>query len=139
MTVPALTPTDLTRILAENFAPWVQDLALDVTEVTGGHTISRMPNSDRLARVGGIISGQALMTMADTTMVLATAGAFGAFRPVATTNFTCQFLRPGLGDWIVCRADIVRTGKTAAFVEAEMVAEPAGKPVARAQATFYLA
>ena len=138
MSTPALSPDELNRFLAENFAEWVRDLALEVTEVTESHTISRMPNSDRLARVGGIISGQALMTMADTTMVLATAGFFGSFRPVATTNFSCQFLRPGMGDWIVCRADIVRAGKSMAFVEAEMVAEPSGKPVARAQATFYV-
>jgi uncharacterized protein (TIGR00369 family) len=139
MTTPTLSPADLNRFLGENFADWVRDLQLDVTEVSESHTISRMPNSARLTRVGGIISGQALMTMADTTMVLATAGFFGSFRPVATTNFTCQFLRPGVGDWIVCRADIVRAGKSMAFVEAEMVAEPSGKPVARAQATFYVA
>ena len=138
MPTPALTADDLNRFLSENFADWVRDLALDVTEVTESHTISRMPNSDRLARVGGIISGQALMTMADTTMVLATAGFFGSFRPGATTNVTCQCLRPGVGDWIVCRADIVRAGKSMAFVEAEMLAEPSGKPVARAQATFYV-
>ena len=138
MTSPALTPADLNGFLADNFAPSVRDRAIDITDVAESHTISRMPNSDRLARVGGIISGQALMTMADTTMVLATAGFFGSFRPVATTNFTCQFLRPGIGEWIVCRADIVRAGKSMAFVEAEMVAEPSGKPVARAQATFYV-
>lgn len=138
MTKPALTPADLNGFLSENFADWVRELGLEATEVTESHTVSRMPNSEKLTRVGGIISGQALMTMADTTMVLATAGFFGAFRPVATTNFTCQFLRPGVGDWIVCRADIVRAGKSMAFVEAEMVAEPSGKPVARAQATFFV-
>lgn len=136
MTASALTPDDLNRFLAENFAAWVRDLGLEVTDVTSGHTISRMPNAEALARVGGIVSGQALMAMADTTMVLATAGHFGEFRPVATTNFATQFLRPGLGEWIVCRADIVRAGKTMAFVEAELVSEPKGKQIARAQASF---
>lgn len=138
MTTVALTPADMNGFLADNFAPWVRDLALEITKVSDSHTVSRMPNSDRLARVGSIISGQALMTMADTTMVLATAGFFGSFRPVATTNFSCQFLRPGVGDWIVCRADIVRAGKSMAFVEAEILSEPSGKQVARAQATFYV-
>jgi len=136
MTAPALTPEDLNRFLAENFADWVRDLWLEVTETAPDHTISRMPNRAALTRVGGIVSGQALMAMADTTMVLATAAHFGEFRPVATTNFASQFLRPGVGEWILCRADIVRTGKTMAFVEAELVAEPAGKQIARAQASF---
>ena len=138
MTDPALSPEDLNRLLEENFAQWVRDLGLEITQCAPDHAISRMANGPALSRVGGIISGQALMAMADTTMVLATASHFGTFRPVATTNFDCQFLRPGLGDWIVCRADIVRAGKSLAFVEAEMLAEPSGKPVARAQATFYI-
>lgn len=111
---------------------------MDFTEITEDYTISRMPNSDRLSRVGGIVSGQALMAMADTTMVLATAGFFGEFKPVATTNFDIQFLRPGVGEWLVCRADIVRAGKSLAFVRAEMVSEPSGKEVACAQATFFV-
>lgn len=138
MTTLALTPADLNRFLAENFADWVRDLGLEVTQTAPDHTVSRMANTPALSRVGGIISGQALMALADTTMVLATASHFGVFRPVATTNFDCQFLRPGVGEWIVCRADIVRAGKSLAFVEAEMLAEPSGKPVARAQATFYI-
>ncbi len=139
MTTPALTPDRLNQFLAENFAPWVRDLGVEITDVTESYTVSRMSNTARLARVGGIVSGQALMAMADTTMVMATAGHFGEFRPVATTNFDCQFLRPGVGDWIVCRADIIRAGKTMAFVEAELVAEPSGHQIARAQATFYVA
>ncbi|WP_071675339.1 PaaI family thioesterase [Nioella nitratireducens] len=139
MTTPALTPDSLNSFLAENFAPWVRDLGIEITEVTDSFTVSRMPNTERLARVGGIVSGQALMSMADTTMVMATAGYFGAFHPVATTNFDCQFLRPGVGEWIVCRADIVRAGKSLAFVQAELVAEPSGHQIARAQATFYVA
>ncbi len=138
MSDAALSPDDANQILTENFSPWVRDLHMDFTEITEGYTISRMPNSDRLSRVGGIVSGQALMAMADTTMVLATAGFFGEFKPVATTNFDMQFLRPGQGEWLVCRADIVRAGKSLAFVRAEIVAEPTGKQVARAQATFYV-
>lgn len=136
MTAPALTPEDLNRFLAENFADWVRELGVEVTQVEPTHTVSRMANRPALARVGGFVSGQALMAMADTTMVLATAGHFGEFRPVATTNFASQFLRPGVGEWIVCRADIARAGTSMAFVEAELVSEPSGKHIARAQASF---
>ena len=138
MVAPSLTAEALTRIYAENFADWVRDLGLEVTQASPDYIVSRMANTPRLARVGGMVSGQALMAMADTTMVLATAARFGRFRPVATTNFDCQFLRPCVGDWIVCRADIVRSGKSLAFVKAELVSEPSGKSVAQAQATFFL-
>ena len=54
MTTPALTPADLNRFLAENFADWVRDLGLEVTQTAPDHTVSRMANTPALSRVGGI-------------------------------------------------------------------------------------
>ena len=53
-------------VLGENFAPWV--LALGITaEATGAESATlRIPFSDQLCRVGGIMCGQALLTGADT-------------------------------------------------------------------------
>ena len=133
-----LTASDAQEILEMNFSDWVRDLDITVAEISESACVTHIPLSPRLARVGGIVSGQALMTLADTTMVLATAGAFGAFRPVATTNFNCQFLRPGMGERIQCRAEIVRAGKALATVEAHLIALPTAKQIARTQATFYL-
>ena len=62
-------------VLAQNFAPWV--LATGVrAEATGADTATlRIPFSDRLCRIGGILCGQALLTGADTAMVIALAAA----------------------------------------------------------------
>lgn len=133
-----MTPDDLQQVLAEMFAPWVQDLGLTVTEATGDHVLTRMALTDRLARVGGIVSGQALAAMADTSMILALAAHRGGFVPAATTNLDVQFLRPGAGPAILCRAAIVRAGRSLAFARAEMSAEDSGKPVATATATLAL-
>ncbi len=133
-----MTPARAHQFLDENFAPWVRALDLTVIEIGRSCTITRMPLSPHLARVGGIVSGQALVAMADTTMALATAGHFGEFRPVATTNLESRFLRPGVGDAVVCRADIVRAGKAMIFTRAEMIALPSDKAIATATATFFL-
>jgi uncharacterized protein (TIGR00369 family) len=97
-----------------------------------------MPITPALARVGGIVSGQALSALADTAMVIASAGHFGKFVPVATTNLDIQFLRPGTGDRVVCAAEVVRAGRALVFARATLMAEPAGKPIATATATFYV-
>lgn len=133
-----ITASDAQNILEENFSDWVRDLQIEVGEITQTNCTTYIPMTERLARHGGIISGQALMALADTTMVLATAGAFGEFKPVATTNFSCQFLRPGVGDKIQCRAEIVRAGKALAYVEAHLTALPSAKAVAHTQATFFV-
>ena len=86
---------DARRVLGEVFAPWVQDLNLSVEgfDFTPGGSadwqpgaILRMPFSERLCRVGGIVCGQALMAFADTSMVLANLAANRSFRPMTTVD-----------------------------------------------------
>lgn len=132
-----MTPQDLDRLLQENFADWVRALDPEVVESSPDHVLVRMPLSDKLARVGGIVSGQALAALADTTMVLSAVAHAGTFKPFATTDLHTQFLRPGVGSAILCRAHVVRAGKALVFARAEMSEENSGKLVATATATFY--
>lgn len=132
-----MTPELAQNILTANFAEWVQALDLTVTSIDRDHALIRMPLGDHLARVGGIVSGQALAALADTTMVLAAIGHSGEFKPYATTDLHTQFLRPGTGTAILCRAEVVRAGRALVFARAEMNEEDSGKPVAVATATFY--
>jgi uncharacterized protein (TIGR00369 family) len=132
-----MTPDDAQTILRENFADWVQALDLTVVETDPGHTLIRMPLGDHLARVGGIVSGQALAALADTTMVLAAIAHTGVFKPFATTDLHTQFLRPGVGTAILCRANVVRAGRALVFARADMHEEDSGKIIATATATFF--
>lgn len=132
-----MTPETLQQLLSENFAEWVQALDLTVREADPDHVLMRMPLGPHLARVGGIVSGQALAALADTTMVLAAVAHTGAFKPFATTDLHTQFLRPGTGSAILCRAEIVRAGKALVFARAGMTEADSGKTVATATATFY--
>ena len=90
-----LTPSEAQTFLTENFAEWVRALDLTIADIGPQGATLRMPITPRLARVGGILSGQALAAMADTAMVFACAEHMGGFRPVATTNLDTVFLRPG--------------------------------------------
>lgn len=133
-----MTPDAAQTLLNENFAPWVLALDLTVTEVGSDHVVIRMPLGDHLARQGGIVSGQALASLADTTMSIAAITHFDTFTPVATTDLHTQFLRPGVGTAILCRATVVRAGRAMVFTRADMTEETSGKIVAVATASFYL-
>lgn len=132
-----MTPDMAQTILAENFAEWVQALDLTVTSIDAQHALIRMPLGEHLARVGGIVSGQALAALADTTMVLAAIAHSGAFRPFATTDLHTQFLRPGVGSAILARAEVTRAGKALIFARCDMREADGNKLVATATATFY--
>lgn len=132
-----MTPDLAQSLLHDHFAQWVQDLDLTITEIDREHALIRMPLGDHLARIGGIVSGQALAALADTTMVFAVIGHAQAFKPFATTDLHTQFLRPGVGTAILCHAQVIRAGRSLIFARAEMSEEDSGKMVATATATFF--
>lgn len=134
-----MTPQDAHELLEKYFADWVRALDPQVEEVGADHVVVRMPIGPHLIRVGGIVSGQALAALADTAMVLAAVANAGGFRPFATTDLHTQFLRPGTGSAIHCRAEVVRAGKALVFTRAEMSEADSGKLVATATASFYAA
>ena len=132
------TKADATAALSEHFAPWVLDLGLEVVELAQTYTTTRLPVTPNLMRTGGIVCGQALAAQADTTVILALAGHRGAFVPAGTVTLDTQFLRPAVGSAILCRAEIVRAGRSMAFARADLAAQDSGKTVATAMVTLAL-
>ena len=133
-----ITVTEAETILTSGFAPWVRalDIRIDAME-RGGHATLSIPITDDIARLGGIVSGQALATLADTSMVFACFAHLNELVPVATTNLDTQFLRPGTGTRVRCEAQVVRPGKALIFARADLLAEPDDKLIAQATATFF--
>lgn len=132
-----MTPQDAQTILKENFAAWVQALDLTVQVFEPHEVLVRMPLTEQVARIGGIVSGQALAALADTSMVLAAIAHGQALRLYATTDLHTRFLRPGVGTAILCRAHVVRAGRALVFAEAGMKEESSGKLISSATATFF--
>ena len=123
-------------ILADNFAAWVLDLGLRVETVSEGAAVLRMPFSERLVRVGGTLCGQALMSAADTAMVIALSGSFGAFKPVTTVSQNVTFMRPIAQQDVLVEARVIRLGKTLAFGEIALKGAKDGKVAAHATTTY---
>lgn len=133
-----LDPATAQRLLEENFAPWVQALHPTVTAIGPEEAVLEIPVRPEIARVGGIVCGQALATLADTAMVFACAGRLGDFRPVATTNLETRFLSAARGEAVRCTARVIKAGRAMIFAEAALVRLPDAAPVAAASATFFL-
>ena len=126
------------KALAEYFAPWVQELGL-VPETSDADSVTlRLPRSDRLARVGGMLCGQAMMAAADSAMVLALINQFGEFRPCTTVQMNSSFLKPLSNQDALVQARVLRAGKTMAFGEIDIRGADDGKSVCRASVTYAL-
>ncbi|MCB1356499.1 MAG: PaaI family thioesterase [Maritimibacter sp.] len=124
------------RWLAENFPDWVRALEPRVEAMACTGVILSMPVTAAILRPGGQVAGQALASFAETAMVIACARHFREFRPVETLTLDLQFLQPAEGTRITCMAALVRPGKTHIFTRAVLTADPSGKDVAAATATF---
>ena len=123
-------------ILTANFAAWVLDLGLTVESVSEGAAVLRLPFSDRLVRVGGTLCGQALMSAADTAIVIALSGTFGGFKPMTTVSQNVTFMRPIAGQDALVEARVIRAGKTLAFGEITIRGANDGKTAAHATTTY---
>ncbi|CAM5265888.1 PaaI family thioesterase [Streptomyces narbonensis] len=137
----ALTPAAAEKILADNFAPWVLDLGLtieSVDSVDGSGAVLRLPWSDRLAREGGGLSGQALMAAADTATVIAVAVSRGGFVPMTTVQQSITFQRAVVGSDVLVRARLTKSGKRMAFADITMTADGSEEIAAHATAVYAL-
>jgi uncharacterized protein (TIGR00369 family) len=127
---------DANKILADNFAPWVLALAIKTETVGAESARLRIPFSDALCRVGGILCGQALLAGADTAMVIALATASGGFRPCTTVDLTINYMRPITKADALLEAKVMRLGKTLAFCTCEMREADSSKPAAFSTGTY---
>lgn len=135
-----LTPAAAQQILADRFAPWVRDLGLTVEETGERRALLRLPWSDRLARDGGGLCGQALMAAADTATVIAVSAARGGFVPMTTVQQSTTFQRAVTAGDVLLEAAITKLGRRMAFTSVTMTAEhgDAAEPAAHATTVYAL-
>jgi uncharacterized protein (TIGR00369 family) len=123
-------------ILAANFAPWVLATGIRAEAVGGDTATLCIPFSEQLCRIGGILCGQALLTGADTAMVIALAAASGGFKPCTTVDLTVNYMRPIAKADAVLEAKVMRLGKTLAFCTCEIREAGGTKPAAFSTGTY---
>jgi uncharacterized protein (TIGR00369 family) len=134
-----LTPALANAILQDNFAPWVLALGLEVTACDAREVRLRLPHSGNLTRVGGTVCGQALMSAADTAMVIAISAVQGGFRPMATVSQNTSFMRAISGVEVEIVARVIKPGRSLVFGEVEMRAAGDDRLAVHVTTTYALA
>jgi uncharacterized protein (TIGR00369 family) len=135
------------RVLGDVFAPWVQDLGLSIDGVECAPppgaaadwqpgAVLRMAFSQRLCRHGGGVCGQALMALADTSMVIAILAANRGYRPMTTVDQTTHFMRAVAQSDVLADARVVRLGRTMSFGRVTLFSAADNKPVAMVSSAF---
>ena len=130
----------MAALLAEVFAPWVQDLGLRPVSAAPDGARFVMPANPRLARAGGagpgVICGQALASAADTASVVALSCLNGRFRNCTTVDLTTHFLRPLPVADVEIDVAALSNGRRMATTRVEIRAVGAAKLAASATCAF---
>ncbi len=133
-----MTPLEGQAILDQMFAPWVQALRLRVNACDAASATLVLPFDPSLVRVGGIVCGQALMSAADSAMVIAISSALGGLRPMATASLNTSFMRPVANTDVELVARVLKLGKSLVFGDIEMRAVGDERLVGHATTTYAL-
>ena len=115
--MPILTKADAEAMMADFFADWIRELNIRFDQIGPEEVVLRLPLAERLYRVGGTVCGQALLALADTTMVFTISAALGGYRPMTTVNQSTNFMKPISGADVIARGRPLRIGKSMAFGE----------------------
>ena len=101
---------------AQNFlndvtAPWIQDLNLQIDSISKWKCRFTLNYSERLVRTGDIICGQAIVSAADTAMIVGVISAIGKYQEITTVDIVCKYLRPLLKSGGSLETEILKLGQ----------------------------
>ncbi|MET7689393.1 PaaI family thioesterase [Streptomyces sp. NPDC005483] len=113
----AMTPAEADKILVDDFAPWVLGLRLMVETLGEDQAVLRLPWSQRLAREGGALSGQALTAAADSATVIAVPATQGAYERMTTVRQSTGFQRAVTGSDVLIKAVVTKPGRRMVFTD----------------------
>ena len=103
--------TEAQIFLSRVTAPWIQDLNLKIESVGEIKCRFTLKHNDRLVRQGDIICGQAIVSAADTAMIIAVICAIGEYQEITTVDISCKYLRPILNAGSTFETEILKLGK----------------------------
>ncbi|MGG7564838.1 PaaI family thioesterase [Rhodovulum sp. DZ06] len=138
---PGFGPAEMSKLLEDAFAPWVQALGLVPVALTETGATFRLPGTEAIARKGGdgpaVVCGQALAAAADTAAVLTLCGLNGRFRNCTTVDLTVHFMRPLMGgEDVEVSVEALSNGRRMATVRVEFRAAGSAKCAAAATCAF---
>jgi acyl-coenzyme A thioesterase PaaI-like protein len=116
------------------FAPWVKEIGLKDFTVAPGRVTAVLPQSEKLQFVSGAVCGQVIMSAVDTVASLA--NMTSERMPKGTVYQHTHFLRPAASADMRIEANVLRFGKSSAFLEAKVTFIATGELVAHASLEF---
>jgi uncharacterized protein (TIGR00369 family) len=135
---PVLDAAGVNALLRRAFPGAQPDVFPTVTEVAAGRVAVMSPYREGLLRPGGVISGPALMSLADTAAYALVLAHVGDQLMAVTSSLTMNFLRGARPGDLHASAELLRLGRRNAVCDVRLWTEGPGRPAAQASVTYAL-
>jgi acyl-coenzyme A thioesterase 13 len=112
-------------------------VGLELLDVREGHAKVRLPVGDAVKNLGGKLHGGAIATLVDDVGTIAILATDRQGRPGVSTDLNVSFFAPGEGA-VIAEAQVLKAGKTLAFVSVDIRREQDGVLVAQGRMTKHL-
>ena len=101
-------------------SPFVADLGIELVDLGAGWCEAALPVAPRHLQHGGSVHAGAMSTLADQAAGAAAQTLCGEGQSIVTAEFKINLLRPGQGERLECRAQVLKAGRSLHVVEAEV-------------------
>ena len=98
------------NLLSSVTAPWIKSLDLKINCISNWRCKFILNYNEKLVRTGNIICGQAIVSAADTAMIVAVISAIGKYQEITTVDISCKYLRP-LASGCSIETEILKLGR----------------------------
>ncbi|HSJ33925.1 MAG TPA: PaaI family thioesterase [Acidimicrobiia bacterium] len=115
-------------------APFIREVGYELADAGPGWVETRLRVEPRHLQQHGYLHAGVITTMADHTAGGAASTVVQPGQSVLTSDLSIQLLRPGRGEELRCRGEVVKPGRTLVFTQADVWAEAVH--VARLHATM---
>lgn len=115
-------------------APYMADLGVRLLEVGHGWVTTELDLTERLRQQHGFAHAGVVSTLADHTAGAAATSLIDDGQSVLTADFNIHLLRPGAGDLLTSRGEVVKAGRTLIVAQADVWAD--GRHCARYTGTM---
>lgn len=140
MARPTPLDPDFAQRVRDSFGrqPFMRTIGAELTDVAPGRCTIELPFREDLCQQHGFLHAGVTGTLADNAAGYAAYSLMPADSSVLTIEFKMNLLAPAVGERLIARAEVKRSGKTITVVQAEVSAVKDGheKPVAMMQATM---
>jgi uncharacterized protein (TIGR00369 family) len=135
MTPPAPSPAEIQRI-ARAGVPLAETWGVEVLEAEPGRAVCRLPRRAELLRPGGVVSGPAIMGLADIAVWAALLAASGGRDESLTAAMQVNFLSAAGPGPLLAEARLIKPRGRLLFAEVLIRRNDSPHPVAHVTATW---